>query len=148
MKKAKIGLILAWVGGILMILAMVGGYKFKGAIDLINKDKMFLMDTISDSFSKDRKGPAEVVKLVPAIEAKYGKFKGISRVDGIPVMSDTLKAGGEFAFQVSADFEKGPITFETRVSNTSDTPKLLEISYKEGHFARKRVRNAFKELFR
>jgi hypothetical protein len=150
MKKSKKvwTAVLAWGGGILLLGALGGGYALKGAINLINRDKMFLMDSIPLSFQSGKLGPELIEKLVPEMVAKYGKFLSITKVDGVPVLSDTLKGGKEFSFQVSANFEKGPITFDARVSNEGDKPELMKIYYREGHFERQRVRNAIVKAVR
>jgi hypothetical protein len=147
-KKKIVGVVIACVAVVLLVCALSGAVVLKGAIDLVNKDKQYVKDSLISAFAQKPSGPSALLKITPEVSKKFGKLQEVTKLDGVPDLGDLLRGGEEFSYQISTTFEKANVTFFVRVSNLKNTPKLVSIEYKEGLFGRKRTRDEFKKMFR
>lgn len=140
-KKKLLPTILTIVGLVIFLIALVGATFGRGFLALVGRDKNFIRAEILAAHI-DRKGTPEVAKLAKGLEAKLGKFQSISNIMGHASLEDVTSGKGEYSYYAYCDFEKGEATYFVRVSNESETPKLLSVTAELGHKQRKRVRQA------
>lgn len=140
-KRKVLTTILAVFGLLMFLLAIVGVTFGKGFMALVGRDKDFIRKELI-SAHKEKKGSPEVILHTKKLESALGQFKDIVNIMGKADLADMTSGKNEFSYYAYCQFEKGEGTYIFRVSNETETPKLLSVTSESRHVPRKRVRQA------
>jgi hypothetical protein len=113
---------------VLLVIGFGGGAAYTGLLlPTVNKDKQFIIEGIENTIQKKSLNPKEISQLVPGLLSKYGNFKRIVRVDGVPIFSEAIDGGTNLSYNAVLEFEKGRMTLFIRVNNESEQLKIVYI---------------------
>jgi hypothetical protein len=140
-KRRVLTTILAVFGLLIFLLALVGATIGKGFMALVGRDKDFIRKELI-SAHKEQQGSREVIQHAKKLEGALGKFRDIINIMGKADFGDMTSGKNEFSYYAYCQFEKGEGTYVFRVSNETETPKLLSVTSEPRHVARRRVRQA------
>lgn len=131
--------ILAIVGLLLFLLVIAGAMYGRGFMALVGRDKDFIRAELL-SAHKEQKGSAQIAPHAQKLEKSLGKFQQIINIMGMASMEDMTSGKNEYSYYAYCQFEKGEGTYIIRLSNETETPKLLNVTSEPRHVKRKRVR--------
>jgi hypothetical protein len=146
-KRKVLTTIVAIVGLLIFLLAIVGASLGRGFMALVGRDKDFIRAELMAAH-KDRKGSPEVSPHSLKLEKALGKFQEINNIMGMANMADVASGKNEYSYYAYCQFEKGEGTYIFRISNESETPKLLSVTSEPKHIQRKRVRQVIMNQLR
>ena len=146
-KRKVLTTIVAIVGLLIFLLAIVGASLGRGFMALVGRDKDFIRAELMAAH-KDRNGSPEVTPHSQKLEKALGKFQEINNIMGMANMADVTSGKKEYSYYAYCQFEKGEGTYIFRISNESETPKLLSVTSEPKHIQRKRVRQVIMNQLR
>ena len=146
-KRRLLPIILSVLGVVIFLVALIGATYGRGFMALVGRDKDFIRAEIL-AVHNDKKKDTMLAEHASKLESKLGKFESISHIMGHASVADVTSGKAEYSYYAYCDFEKGEGTYFVRISNETDTPKLLSVTSEPGHMKRKRVRQAIMDQVR